>query len=165
MNRLPANLHEFAALDESDLTVVVPWTGPAVDPVTGGPRGLPAQYLIATSVGWPKPGHEEVGGRLNAAILEELWTRDGLLAASLAISENACNAARNLVLWRDKASLDGFLHSAAHLEAARRTRHLMYDWEGTHWTGTSQTEFPTFAQSRARLDAARPAHSPYESLN
>ncbi|MFF3847886.1 DUF3291 domain-containing protein [Streptomyces sp. NPDC002328] len=166
MPNLPTSLHEFAAGDESDLQIVVPWTGPAIDPETGGLREpLPGSYLVATSVGWPKPGHEEVGGQLNAAILDELWQRDGLLAATLAISPQSWNAARNLVVWRDKEALDGFLYSQAHLAAARRTKGLMYDWEGTNWTGTSATELPTFAEARARLDAVRAAgrshyHSP-----
>ncbi|MFJ9033464.1 DUF3291 domain-containing protein [Streptomyces sp. NPDC102274] len=166
MSKLPVSLHEFAAGDESDLQVVVPWTGPAIDPATGQLREpLPESYLVATSVGWPKPGHEEIGGQLNAAILDELWKREGLLAATLAISEKSWNAARNLVLWRDKESLDGFLYSEAHLAAARRTKGLMYDWEGVNWTGTSTTELPTFAEARARLDTARASglsafHSP-----
>lgn len=166
MSTVPTSLQEFAACDESDLNIVVPWTGPAIDPETGTLRGpLPETYLIATSVGWPKPGHEEIGGQLNAAILEELWTRDGLIAATLAISEKCWNAARNLVLWRDEEALNGFLHSEVHLVAARQTRGLMYDWEGTNWIGTSRTELPTFADARARLDAVRGTHSAYESFD
>ncbi|MET9499269.1 DUF3291 domain-containing protein [Streptomyces sp. NPDC006552] len=165
MSNIPKSLHEFAAGDESDLQIVVPWTGPAIDPETGALREpLPDSYLVATSVGWPKPGNEEIGGELNAAILTELWQRDGLLAATLAISQQSWNAARNLVLWRDKEALDGFLYSEAHLAAARRTKGLMFDWEGTNWTGTSTTELPTFAESRDRLDAARAqGHSKFHS--
>ncbi|HEU5474640.1 MAG TPA: hypothetical protein VFV67_28670 [Actinophytocola sp.] len=165
MSNLPSSLHEFAAGDESDLQVVVPWAGPAIDPATGGLRGpLPESYLVATSVGWPKPGHEEIGPQLNKDILEELWQRDGLLAATLAVSAKSWNASRNLVLWRDKAALDGFLRSPAHLRAARRTRGLMFDWEGTHWTATARSELPTFAEARARLDAARaPGRSDFHS--
>jgi hypothetical protein len=165
MSKIPTSLHEFAAGDESDLQIVVPWTGPVIDPETGGLREpLPESYLVATSVGWPKPGHEEIGAQLNAAILEDLWKRDGLLAATLAISPKSWNAARNLVLWRDKEALDAFLFSEAHLTAARRTKGLMYDWEGTHWIGTSTTQLPTFAEARARLDAVRPpGPSPFHS--
>ncbi|MGC2999210.1 DUF3291 domain-containing protein [Streptomyces sp. G35A] len=165
MRATPTTLQEFAAGDESDLQIVLPWTGPAVDPETGGLREpLPEQYLIATSVGWPKPGLDELGGRLNGAILKELWTREGLLAASVAVSPNNFNASRNLVVWRDEKALKGFLHSPVHLDAARQTRGLMFDWEGTNWTGTDRTTLPTFAESRARLDAVRASgESPYAS--
>ncbi|MET9888045.1 DUF3291 domain-containing protein [Streptomyces sp. NPDC006430] len=165
MREIPTTLHEFAAGDESDLNIVLPWTGPAIDPETGELRApLPEEYLVATSVGWPKPGREELGGQLNGAILQELWTRDGLLAATVAVSENNFNAARNLVLWRDKEALMAFLRSPVHMDAARQTRGLMFDWEGANWTGTSRTELPTFAEARARLDAARGAgESPYAS--
>lgn len=165
MREVPTTLHEFAAGDESDLDIVLPWTGPAIDPETGELRApLPEKYLVATSVGWPKPGLDELGGRLNGAILQDLWTRDGMLAATVAISANNFNAARNLVVWRDEAALKAFLHSPVHLDAARQTRDLMFDWEGANWTGTSRTELPTFAEARARLDAARASgQSPYAS--
>lgn len=71
------------------------------------------------------------------------------------MSERNGNAARNLVLWRDSAALDAFLTSTVHLDAAKQTRGLMYDWEGTNWTSTDRYTLPTFEGSRRRLDEAR----------
>lgn len=156
MEQKSSTIHELAAGDESDLQTVMPWAGPYIDPETGGLREpLPESYLVATSVGWPKEGTEELGGRLNAAILEHLWEYDGLLAAAVAVSESNGNAARNLMLWRDHAALDAFLASAVHMDAARQTRGLMYDWEGTNWTSSNRYELPTFDEARRRLDEAR----------
>ncbi|MET8578130.1 DUF3291 domain-containing protein [Streptomyces sp. NPDC005012] len=152
----PATLQEFAGGDESDLNVVAPWAGPAVDPETGLLREpIRGRHLVATSVGWPKPGHEPVAIELNEAILRELYTRPGLLAVSLAISENNFNSTRSLSIWQDEAALAGFMKSKPHIAAARRVRELMFDWEGTHWTVEETAEFPTWEESRARLDAVR----------
>jgi heme-degrading monooxygenase HmoA len=152
----PATLQEFAGGDESDLNVVAPWAGPAVDPETGLLREpIRGRHLVATSVGWPKPGHEPVAIELNEAILRELYTRPGLLAVSLAISENNFNSTRSLSIWQDEAALAGFMKSKPHIAAARRVRELMFDWEGTHWTVEETAEFPTWDEARARLDAVR----------
>lgn len=156
MRRESPSIHELAAGDESDLQTVMPWTGPYIDPETGRLREpLPESYLVATSVGWPKDGTEEIGGQLNSAILEHLWSCEGLLAATVAVSERNGNAARNLVLWRDHAALDAFLTSPVHLDAAKRTRGLMYDWEGVNWTSTDRYELPTFDEARRRLEEVR----------
>ena len=153
---IPASLQEFADGDESDLNVVAPWTGPAVDPETGKLREpIRRRHLVATSVGWPKPGHEPVAIQLNEAILKELYVRPGLLAVSLAISENNFNSTRSLSIWEDQAALRGFMKSKPHLAAARRVKELMFDWEGTHWDCEETTELPTFEESRQRLAAVR----------
>lgn len=161
---LPTTLQGFAEGDESDLEVVAPWTGPAIDPDTGTLREpLLGPHLIATSVGWPKPGHEPVAIELNEAILAELYVRPGLLAVTLAVSQQSWNSTRSLTIWEDEQALEGFLFSAAHLAAARRVKELMFDWEGARWTATETTELPDFDEARRRLDAVRPRTSPYES--
>lgn len=163
---LPESIHELTSRDESDLMVVVPWTGPAVDPETGGLGGpLPEGALIATSVGWPKDGVEEAAVKLNEDILEQLWVSEGMLAATLAIVPSCWNAARNLLVWDNKASLEAFLHSPAHLRATRVTRQMMYDWEGTSWTAERLDVLPTFDDAREHLTAVRSTTSAYASLH
>ncbi|MFB7853371.1 DUF3291 domain-containing protein [Streptomyces sp. NPDC002466] len=154
---IPQSLHEFASGDESDLNVVAPWTGPVVDPETGRLREpIRGHHLVATSVGWPKPGHEPVAIELNQGILEELYVRPGLLAVCLGISEKNFSSTRSLSIWENEEALKGFLMSKPHLAAARRVRELMFDWEGANWECTETTELPTFEEARARLDAIRP---------
>lgn len=154
----------FAACAETDLTVVAPWAGPAIDPATGDLREpLRERHVIATSVGWPKPGHEPVAIQLNEAILNELYVREGLLAVTLAVSEQCWNSTRSLSIWADEEALRGFLLSAPHLAAARRVRELMFDWEGTHWESSETFELPSFETARARLAAVRRPTSEFTS--
>lgn len=161
---VPDSLAGFAACAETDLTVVAPWAGPAIDEETGLLReALTEPHLIATSVGWPKPGHEPAAIAFNEGILKELYVRDGLLAVCLAWSERCWNSTRSLSIWRDEAALRGFLKSAPHIAAARHVRELMFDWEGTHWQSSHTADLPTFEQARARLDEVRPAQSPFRS--
>ncbi|MEV6174969.1 DUF3291 domain-containing protein [Streptomyces sp. NPDC051954] len=153
---IPTSLQGFADGDESDLNVVAPWTGPAVDPETGMLREpIRGRHLIATSVGWPKPGHEPVAIQLNEAILKELYVRPGLLAVCLGISENNFNSTRSLSIWEDMAALSGFMKSKPHLAAARRVKELMFDWEGCHWESEETAELPDFDEARDRLAAIR----------
>jgi hypothetical protein len=165
-NPIPESIQQLAACEESDLTVVLPWTGPVIDPETGGlGERLPEGALIATSVGWPKVGVDDIAVKLNDDILETLWVSEGMLAATLAISAGCWNAARNLVIWTDDDALQAFLHSPAHLRAARRTRELMYDWEGTDWTADDLDRLPDFEEARQRLNAVRGTSSAYASLH
>ncbi|MER5886566.1 antibiotic biosynthesis monooxygenase [Streptomyces sp. NPDC001941] len=162
---VPTTLQGFASGDESDLNVVAPWAGPVVDEATGALREpLRGRHLIATSVGWPKPGHEPRAIALNEAILKDLYVRPGLLAVTLAISEKNFNSTRSLSIWTDEEALNGFLMSEAHLAAARHVRELMFDWEGANWESTETLVLPTFDDAKARLDAARkPGPSEFES--
>lgn len=164
---VPASLREFAAGDESDLNVVAPWVGPAVDEETGRLKEpIRKRHLIATSVGWPKPGHEPAAIALNEAILAELYVRPGLLAVTLAISENNFNSTRSLSIWEDEEALKGFLKSGPHIAAARRVKELMYDWEGANWESAETLELPTFDEAKAKLDAVRaPGPSGFESYD
>ncbi|MBQ1076235.1 hypothetical protein KBX06_24200 [Micromonospora sp. C31] len=153
---LPTTLEGFASCDEYDLESVVPWTGPAIDPETGGLRGpLPERYVVATSGGWPRPGVEEIATALNAVLLEQLWRCEGLLAATFAISARCWNSSRALSLWTDEESLEVFLDSPKHQEAVRRTRHLAYAWEGGRWYRTDRHTLPGWDEVRAELAARR----------
>ncbi|WP_156754859.1 hypothetical protein [Actinokineospora pegani] len=153
---LPTTLEGFAACDESDLDVVVPWTGPAIDPETGGLAGpLPEGYLVATSGGWPRPGVEQIATELNHVLLQELWASSGLLAATFGISARCWNSSRALSVWTDDESLQRFLTSDKHLEAVRKTRNLAYAWEGARWTRADRHTLPDWDEVRAELAARR----------
>lgn len=162
----PTTLAELTTCDESDLEIVLPWTGPVIG-ADGrcDPTLLPDSFYCATSSGWPKDGVEDEAVAFNQAILETIFRSDGMLATTVAISASCWNVARNLVVWRDPDALHAFLQSPAHLAAARRTKALMYDWEGTGWVSSRDAGLPDFAQARAHLDAARGTTSPYKSFD
>ncbi|MFJ9648670.1 hypothetical protein ACWEPM_35910 [Streptomyces sp. NPDC004244] len=152
---VPTTLEEFAACDESDLEIVVPWTGPGIDPETGALKApLPDTYVVATSGGWPKPNAIEVATELNRVLLEELWGRQGLIAATFAISQKCWMSSRALAVWEDEEALMGFLRSEGHMNAVRRTKDMAHAWEGTRWVSHSPT-LPTFDEVRARLAQQR----------
>ncbi|RST18376.1 hypothetical protein E2C00_33550 [Streptomyces sp. WAC05374] len=152
---VPTTVEEFAACDESDLEIMVPWTGPGIDPETGALRApLPDTYVVATSGGWPKPNAMEVATELNRVLLEELWGREGLIAATFAISQKCWMSSRALAVWEDEDALTGFLQSEGHMNAVRKTKNLAYAWEGTRWVSHSPT-LPTFDEVRARLAQQR----------
>ncbi len=162
----PMSLAELTSCDESDLEIVLPWTGPVIG-ANGelAPELLPETFYCATSCGWPKEGVEEEATAYNEAILEGLFRTEGMLATTVAVSASCWNVARNLVVWRDPSALRGFLQSPTHLAAARHTKELMYDWEGTGWVSSRADGLPDFPQARARLDAARGTSSPYASFD
>ncbi|MFJ5049839.1 hypothetical protein ACIQWZ_33620 [Streptomyces sp. NPDC098077] len=148
---VPTTVEEFAACDEADLEIVVPWTGPAIDPATNSLKEpLPHTYVVATSGGWPRPGAIEVATELNRVLLEDLWGREGLLAATFAISQKCWMSSRALAVWEDEESLQRFLTSEGHMNAVRKTKNLAYAWEGTRWVSSSPL-LPTFDEVRARL--------------
>ena len=162
----PTTLAELTCSDEADLEIVMPWTGPAIRADgTLDPDVLPETFYVATSAGWPKDEVAEEATALNTEILAELMQLDGMLATTVAVSPGNWNVARNLVVWRDKSVLEQFLHTPAHRRAAKRTRALMFDWEGTGWVSTREAGLPDFAEARARLAAARQTTSPYASFD
>jgi hypothetical protein len=152
---VPTSVEELAACDEADLEIVVPWTGPAIDPATNALKEpLPHTYVVATSGGWPRPGAIEVATELNHVLLEELWRCEGLLAATFAISQKCWMSSRALAVWTDDESLQRFLTSEGHMNAVRKTKNLAYAWEGTRWVSSSPV-LPTFDEVRARLAEQR----------
>ncbi|MFF5449573.1 DUF3291 domain-containing protein [Streptomyces sp. NPDC012888] len=156
---LPTTLAGFADCDETDLTVVVPWTGPAIDPETGLLRGpLPDRYLISASSGWPKPDAEETTADMIQVLIREGRQKYGMLAATFAYSERCWHSAKGLSLWRDEESMRAFVQSADHVVAMRKTMKVMYAWESTHWVATDTARLPTFAEGKARLSEVRRDH-------
>lgn len=162
----PTSLAELTQSSEDDLEIVLPWTGPVIRADGSLDESLlPDTFYCATSAGWPKEGVEDEAVAFNEKILGALFQLDGMLAASVAISAQNWNVARNLVVWRDPSALKQFLATPEHKAAAERTRDLMYDWEGTGWKSTRAEGLPDFVQARAHLDAARPTNSDYSSFD
>ncbi|MGW0738204.1 hypothetical protein [Streptomyces sp. NPDC002851] len=154
--RVPTTLEEFADCDETDLQVVVPWMGPAIDPDTGSLSGpLPGRYLISASSGWPKPDAEETTADMIQVLVQEGWKHYGMLAATFAYSERCWNSAKGLSLWRDEESMRAFVRSDEHMVAMRKTMKVMYAWESTHWVATDTLHLPTFAEGKVKLAEAR----------
>ncbi|MGN9796409.1 DUF3291 domain-containing protein [Streptomyces sp. NPDC054847] len=153
---LPTTLQGFADCDETDLQIVVPWTGPAIDPGTGLLRGpLPDRYLISASSGWPKPDAEETTADMIQVLIQEGWEKYGMLAATFAYSERCWNSAKGLSIWKDEESMRAFVASAEHMAAMRKTKKVMYAWESTHWVATETARLPTFAEGKSKLAEVR----------
>jgi hypothetical protein len=145
----------FDALVQCDETDFVgsPFMGPAFDPETGEPLApLQPPYVVAATLGWPKPepaAYEALGNHSEQSI-NDVLTREGLLGVSVGTSE-ACGSARTLSLWADEASLRAFVMGKVHRAAIGVVPTAMQAWATTHWTETSATTPPTFAQAQAKL--------------
>ena len=106
----PVALAQLLQCDESDLEIVLPWTGPVI-----GEDGalvadlLPEKFYCAMSVGLPKDGVADEAIAHNQQILATLMQVDGMLTTTVAISADCWNAVRNLVVWRDPSALREFL--------------------------------------------------------
>jgi len=106
-----------------------PLAGSAVDA-----EGLRAgQYIVSSTYLQLKPDARETFSGLVQPVLEDLETRDGLLALSLGQSE-ACDVLRTLSVWRDDAAMVAFVTSAAHTAAMSRVADLSRGGSAvTHW--------------------------------
>jgi hypothetical protein len=146
---------ELASCDESDMVADLPWSGSAIDPQTGKLKEpLPDGFVIASTVGWPtEEGKLEIQKNTISAI-GVAFTYPTLLAAQFGTSQR-CGAGRSLQIWRDEAAMVEYVLSDNHQSVAPLARTHTKGWETTHWSGNSAEELPTWADSRARLDAAR----------
>jgi hypothetical protein len=155
----PSSVPDPATLDdceEIDLDVF-PWTGALFDPATGEQAGpLPETYLVATTAGWTGETEQDVEilAEYSQLVMEDLFTREGLLGATLGTSET-CSVGRTLSMWRDEESLVAFVTGEAHTEAINVALPHTRAWETTHWTETSEA-LPDWDLARAKLEAARP---------
>lgn len=156
---VPTTLQGFANCDECDLVTVVPWAGPAIDEETGELAGpLPERYLVAIGNGWPRPDAEETSVDMIQVLMDEGWTKYGMLAATFAYSPRCWGSAKSLSVWRDPESMGAFVRSDMHMTAVRRVKKVMYAWESTHWVGGDTTKLPTFEEAKVKLAEVRTDH-------
>ena len=108
-----------------------PLAGSAVDA-----EGLRAgQYIVSSTYLQLRPGARQTFDGLIGPLVEDLETRDGLLALSLGGSE-ACDALRTLSVWRDDAAMIAFVTGSAHATAMSRVTDLSRGGSlVTHWLG------------------------------
>jgi hypothetical protein len=140
---------------EPDMNVL-PWTGAHFHPETFElVQPLPDTYLVATTAGWTGETEEdeEILGEYSNLVVGDLFTRAGLIGATLGSSE-LCFSGRTLTMWTDEESLLEFVTGEAHSEAITQALSHTRAWETTHWTETS-AEPPTWEIARAKLEAAR----------
>lgn len=112
------------------------WMGPGVgdDGQLLEPRDT---YIMAVTGGVPRASEAEQVqfGMHNMRITEDLFTRDGFIAANLGGS-NTCRTGRTISLWRDRDAMMAFVLGEAHLLAMRevsavlqesKTGHVVYE--------------------------------------
>ena len=109
----------------------VPLAGAGVDE-----SGLRAgQYIVSSTYLQLNPDARHTFDQLIGPVLEDLQTRDGLLALSLGQSE-ACVALRTLAVWRDDAAMIAFVTSPAHTAAMAGVTDVSRGGSVvTHWAG------------------------------
>jgi hypothetical protein len=108
-----------------------PLAGAGVD--SSGLRA--GEYIVSSTYLQLKPDAQQTLEGLLQPVLEDLQTRDGLLALSLGQSE-ACGALRTLAVWRDDAAMIAFVTSPAHTSAMSRVTDVSRGGSVvTHWLG------------------------------
>jgi hypothetical protein len=134
------------------------WMGPGVgedgkiiDPATS--------YVMAGTAGLPRASETEqvAFGAHNMAITEDLFTRDGFIAANLGGSD-ACRTGRTMSLWRDQDAMMQFVLGDAHQNAMIEVSEVLQESKTSHWTfePNAQGDFPTwetYAEHMDELDA------------
>ncbi len=121
---------------EPDLRVAGALTGPGVDAATG--KLAAGTYLFSSTylrLSTDAAGQQTFQSAFKA-ISDSLATTPGLVAFQFATSDE-CLTARTLSVWKDDASMYGFVGGAAHSSAISEMSKLSRGGGVvTHWSGT-----------------------------
>lgn len=103
---------------EADFASFNPLSGPGVDPATGTLAPLPSTAVVSSTYLALKadPASQKRFGELMGPISKALAGQPGLLALQLGTSKS-CVSARTRAVWKDEASMLGFVMGAAHNDA------------------------------------------------
>jgi hypothetical protein len=97
------------------------------------------RYIVSSTYLQLNPDARSTFDELIGPVLEDLQTRDGLMALSLGQSE-ACVALRTLAVWRDDAAMIAFVTSPAHTAAMSRVTDVSRGGSVvTHWEGDASS--------------------------
>jgi heme-degrading monooxygenase HmoA len=117
---------------EADLAFFAPMSGPAVR-ADGSLE--PGRYIVSSTYLKlkPEPRAQQRFGELMGPINQTLQNQPGLMAIHLA-SSGSCATARTLTVWKDEASMYGFVTSEAHLAAIQAVGEVSRGGSiVTHW--------------------------------
>lgn len=145
---LAERVEALGACTPTDLTMILPWTGPAFDPETGELRApLPDGYVEAVVNGWVRTDDRAVALRLEhgAATADDVFGREGLLGFQ-GYESTECNIAASHTLWRDEASMYAFVTGEAHARAMADTHQMHHVGAGAHWRGAARSTAPTWRE-------------------
>lgn len=146
-------IEEFETCEPSDLTIAVPWMGPAFDPETGEQlEDLPEGYVVAAVQGWRKYDDENSAIRLmqGMAVMADLLPREDLLGVSV-VESVECDISTSISMWKSEAAMYDFVLAPAHAEAMGMSSETLFGCEGAHWPGESTAEPPSWDEVKARL--------------
>lgn len=150
---LEERLAAIAACMPGEPTMMLPWTGPAFDPVTGALREpLPDGYVEAVVTGWRIDSEEAMMLRVEHAqiVAADVFTRDGLLGFQ-AVESDECDVSMSHTLWRDEASLFAFVAATPHVTAMSLAAKMHHANAGAHWTGEARTTAPAWKEGIDRM--------------
>lgn len=130
------------------------WIGPGVG--EDGKLLEPASsYVMAGTAGLPRASEaDQVNFDMhNTAILEDILTREGFVAANLGGS-TVCNTGRTMSLWRDHDSMMKFVLGDAHLAAMTEVSDILQESKTSNWTfePDAQGNFPTWETYAEHMD-------------
>lgn len=135
---------KLADCSPTDLEILLPWTGPAFDPMTGALlEPLPEGHVEAIVNGWRirTDAAEALRVEQSMMVLGDLFTRDGFLGFE-GFESDACDLSASHSLWRDEASMMAFVTGQAHATAISRSSEMHHVAAGAHWSGSMRAMAP-----------------------
>lgn len=131
-----------------DLEILLPWTGPAFDPMTGTLlEPLPEGHVEAVVNGWRIETDDAEALRVEQSmlVLGDLFARDGFLGFE-GVQSDACDISASHSLWRDEAAMMAFVTGQAHATAMSRASEMHHVAAGAHWSGPMRTAAPDWRE-------------------
>ena len=136
----------------TDLTMLLPWTGPAFGPDGKLLQPLPAGHVEAVVNGWPKLDAESTKLREQQGnlVAQDVFTRPGLLGFQ-GFESLECEISASHTLWVDEASMMAFVTAPAHSFAMVNSARMHNAAAGAHWSAPARTVAPTWKEGINRL--------------
>jgi heme-degrading monooxygenase HmoA len=150
---LEQRLEELATCEPTDLEMLLPWMGPAFDPMTGQlVEPLPEGHVEAVVNGWRRYDEASTMLRMDqgAAVAGDVFARDGLLGFS-SVESVECDISISHTLWRDEAAMFAFVLGDAHTYAMSRAHEMHFEAVGAHWDGEARDTPPTWREGIDRM--------------
>jgi heme-degrading monooxygenase HmoA len=152
------NFDELYECQDAEPVAFGPLAGPGWDPETGPLEPVQENYVASSTMIMVKPEQMGLFFELAAGVQTQLEATDGFVAATFANDPN-CGWVRTLSLWRDEASMYGFVATGAHAMAMSRTWEVAITGKTVAWPIGASELPPTWAMARAQLDAVEPLES------
>ncbi len=137
--------------EETDLEVIVPWSGPGV--TTPGDLGplVKEQYLLHSTWAIPAPGKEQEFLSMAVAVVGAAQQIPGLVAVSASRSER-CGSLRTIGIWESPTAMFELLAAPEHVDAVSRTTEVSTTGKTTSWMASvEEAQALDFEAGRAKL--------------